>query len=248
MQKSININLNYHDFSGTPYLNFARSLYTIDFFNFIKHLDELKNKKNISLSSLIDPGWKEFSYSLTFDDGKKSNLYIAEELAQRNLTGTFFIIKNKCQYNNRYLNKADIKKISALGMEIGSHSCSHRHLNRLSKREMINELHESKIFLEDLIAKPVYSIAYPGGHCGTREFDAAFNEGYKINRTCIIGTNELPLKEKYIRNINIKSNIDIDTFIKIINLDPYCFLKMKFRERLLSFPKFIHSKFISGNF
>jgi peptidoglycan/xylan/chitin deacetylase (PgdA/CDA1 family) len=242
MQRSLHINLNYHDFSGTAFPNYSRSVYTLNFSLFLKQLNELTFLNNVPLIKILDDIPERLSYSLTFDDGKKSNLYIAEELARREISGTFFIISNRCQ-SRGYLSKSDILELRKLGMEIGSHSCTHRHLSRLPQEEMMRELQDSKHFLEDIISQPVYCIAYPGGHCGKREFDAALESGYRINRTCIIGINVLPLNKKYVKNINIKSDTPFTDFMKIINLNDYWFLKMKIREQLLALPKLIHSKF-----
>src|SRR5665647_949679 len=96
MKKDKNLCLNYHDFSGTKAETSETSKYTVKFNSFKKQLDLLKEFNNIPLNNLLkkQPN-SEFSYCLTFDDGYKSNLYVAEELAKRNLRGTFFIIKNQ---------------------------------------------------------------------------------------------------------------------------------------------------------
>ena len=243
MNNKISLNLNYHDFTKSLEKRINYNRYSIEFQIFSNQLDLLFSKKNAALSSLLDPeSLGYFNYSLTFDDGFISNLYVAEELARRNLVGTFFIIKNECCSNKKYIDVKGVKELSNLGMEIGSHSCSHRHLNRLPKQELINELHDSKVFLEDIISKPVNSVAFPGGNCGSREFDAALKEGYLINRTCICGVNELPLVKGIIKSINIKGNIDRNSFIKLINIDQPYLLRLKLRQRVLALPKYTNSK------
>jgi len=247
--KNHNLCLNYHDFSGTDASSSTNSKYTIDFGLFKKQLDLLSDFSNVSLTSLLSiKKSTEFSYCLTFDDGYKSSLYIAEELAKRNLKGTFFIIKNESISNAKYLTINDIKEIDRLGMEIGSHSCSHRHMNRLKKTEMIRELHESKIFLEDILSKPVSSIAFPGGHFGSREITASINEGYLLNRTCITGLNHLPLQKGIVKCVTITNQIGLKTYKDILNLSSFFFAKIKIRELALSIPKYIESKLISRKY
>ena len=62
-----------------------------------------------------------------------------------------------------YLNKKEIKYLQSLGMIIGSHSQSHTLLSRLSYREQLKELKNSKIFLEKIINKNIDTFCYPYG-------------------------------------------------------------------------------------
>lgn len=236
-----NICLNYHAFSGSKTNDNIPSKYTIDFDIFKQQLDLLREKQNLELHKLMLNPSSDFSYSLTFDDGYKSHLQIAEELAKRNLKGTFYIITNEIAINSRYLDKKEIKEIDSLGMEIGSHTCSHRHVNRLTTKDMINELHDSKYCLEDILSKQVESISYPGGHFSQREFNQAIKEGYKNQRTCISGLNSLPIKNQLIKCYNIKDYIDINYFNLLIGPNPSVKMLVKLREIGLIIPKFIHS-------
>ena len=62
-----------------------------------------------------------------------------------------------------YLNKKEIKYLVSLGMVIGSHSESHTLLSRLSYKNQIKELKNSKIFLEKIVNKSVDTFCYPYG-------------------------------------------------------------------------------------
>lgn len=241
-----NLCLNYHDFSGTKSKTYTKSKYTVSFDVFLQQLNILSKYQNIPLLDLLsDEPVSGLSYSLTFDDGLKSNLYVAEELAKRNLKGTFFVIKNESLGNSRFLDVNDIKEIDKLGMEIGSHSCSHQHMNRLNYRELVNELNDSKCFLEDTLSKGIASFAYPGGHFGTREIKASLNAGYLINRTCITGLNSHPLQKGIVKCITITEKTDLNTFKNILNLSPLFFARKKIRELALVMPKYIESVILS---
>jgi len=247
--RDCNLCLNYHDFSGTRAKNSVDSKYTVDFASFRKQLDLLSDLNNIALSSLVVEGRHTgFSYSLSFDDGYKSCLDVAEELAKRHLKGSFFIVKNYSVSNPNYLSPDDIREIDKMGMEIGSHSCTHRHMNRLKKEDMVRELHESKIFLEDILSRPVNSIAFPGGQCGAREINAALNEGYSINRTTITGLNYFPLHKGVVKCVTVTSKINSNTYSSILNLSPVFFTRIKMRELALSLPKYIESKIIASRY
>ena len=62
-----------------------------------------------------------------------------------------------------YMNKKEIKYLQSLGMIIGSHTESHTLLTRLSYREQLKELKNSKIFLEKIINKNIDTFCYPYG-------------------------------------------------------------------------------------
>mgnify|MGYP001313135962 CR=1 FL=1 len=62
-----------------------------------------------------------------------------------------------------YLSFDEIKEISEMGFEIGSHGVSHTLLSRLDKQKQKEELSCSKKFLENLISKDINSFCYPYG-------------------------------------------------------------------------------------
>ena len=75
------------------------------------------------------------------------------------------IEKNKIdtKASSYYLTIEEIRYISSLGFEIGSHGVSHSVMSRLSDDEQFKELDQSKNFLENLIQKPVTAFCYPYG-------------------------------------------------------------------------------------
>ena len=62
-----------------------------------------------------------------------------------------------------YLSFDEIKEISEMGFEIGSHGVSHTLLSRLDEENQKEELSSSKIFLEKLISQDINSFCYPYG-------------------------------------------------------------------------------------
>jgi peptidoglycan/xylan/chitin deacetylase (PgdA/CDA1 family) len=105
--------------------------------------------------------------ALTFDDGYLDHYNIARVLAHLNIKATFFIIThlNRHPDDGRPLlasQPSKIKDIYKMGHEIGSHSCTHPDLPRLSSHKLESELKDSKEFLEDLGVE-VFGFAYPKG-------------------------------------------------------------------------------------
>ena len=84
----------------------------------------------------------------------------------------------------------DIEAMVAAGMDIGSHSHSHRVLQTLELREYESELTGSRRELEERLRIPVTSIAYPVGYPlnGERDLRQAVRDaGYEVGFSCRTG-------------------------------------------------------------
>jgi peptidoglycan/xylan/chitin deacetylase (PgdA/CDA1 family) len=97
--------------------------------------------------------------SLTFDDGRPSQLAAAQELANRGMKGTFFIISAEVGRPG-VMTVNDLNALEASGMEIGAHTVSHRDLPTLTGDEATRELCLSRNWLMDR-GFDVYDMAYP---------------------------------------------------------------------------------------
>ncbi len=116
------------------------------------------------------------SVILTFDDGFE-NFYIeaAPVLQEHSFTATVFLVTGKCgDFNDwsgnpadlprsRILSWSQVKELSALGVEFGSHTVTHPDLTMLNATSRQYELSYSKKEIEDAIGKRVGSFAYPFG-------------------------------------------------------------------------------------
>jgi len=93
-----------------------------------------------------------------------------------------------------------LKEMRAGGMDIGSHTCSHRILSHIDTANQLQELQESKQILEAGLDCVIDSIAYPVGQSNT--FNQAICEmtqqlGYKIGFSFTNAINDLPLNNAY---------------------------------------------------
>jgi peptidoglycan/xylan/chitin deacetylase (PgdA/CDA1 family) len=76
-----------------------------------------------------------------------------------------------------------LRELIASGWELGSHTCSHPRLSQLGEAEITTELTESKRVLEERIAAPCLSFAYPYGDFDERAVGAARDAGYRFAAT-----------------------------------------------------------------
>src|SRR5215472_9701551 len=86
----------------------------------------------------------------SWDDGHHIDLRLAERLSACGLKGTFYVALN--HPGQKDIDDDEIRALQAMGMEIGSHTLTHRSLTGRSTEEVRHELKESKARLEDMSA------------------------------------------------------------------------------------------------
>ena len=139
--------------------------------------------------------------ALTFDDGYSDNHeYALPALAARHLPATFFVTAGFLERDPEVLAHlstiwetapadldplawSQVAEMRAAGMTFGSHTWSHANLAAVAPSRAYDELHRSKVVLEDRIGAPVDGIAYPFGkfhhNVGPAVFDLAAQAGYR---------------------------------------------------------------------
>lgn len=125
---------------------------------------------------------------LSFDDGYADFLTGALPALQRyGFAATLFVLANQLGGENVWdpegprkpLMTADqVRLAAAEGMEIGSHGLSHTSLPSIHGAAVTVQVQQSRSRLRDLVGQEISGLAYPYGHVGTREIDAARAAGY----------------------------------------------------------------------
>jgi len=164
---------------------------------------------------------------LSFDDGFDDLLDCAiPSLLERGLTAVVFPIagylgkpamwNERLQMTARHMTGPALRELNSLGIEIGSHSISHRSLPGLSYAEQRREIRDSRLFLEDIVGVPVTSFSFPyGSYCddavqlSQSHYDVAFSS---IKSPHIDwATNRHRLRRCYVR-----SEDSVETVIDVI--------------------------------
>ena len=97
--------------------------------------------------------------SFTFDDGRPSQMAAAQQLNNRGMKATFFIISSQVGQPG-VMSVGDLNTLKASGMEIGAHTVFHRNLQQLTSDEAKREVCSSRNWLMDR-GFDVFSMAYP---------------------------------------------------------------------------------------
>ncbi len=127
---------------------------------------------------------------ISFDDGYTDTYTHAfPTLSEFGLTGTVFVISDMIGKKNTWdanffgsfshISKEQISELARHGWVIGSHTKTHRSLNRLKPAELKEELLRSKQDLEDLTGRAVESISFPFGHYNKQVIETCRSIGYK---------------------------------------------------------------------
>lgn len=132
----------------------------------------------------------ERSVCLTFDDGYDCFYRnVVPFLISVRAKAIVFVITDFIGKENRWdlrlsyapfvhMNESQLKEISTLGFEVGSHSCSHRDLTRLNRRTVYDELVNSKRVIEELTGREVKTISFPYGKHNSDVVALAHEAGY----------------------------------------------------------------------
>jgi peptidoglycan/xylan/chitin deacetylase (PgdA/CDA1 family) len=116
---------------------------------------------------------------LTFDDGHTSNYDTALPiLLDHRLKATFFITAGWIGTGSM-MNWHQIRALHGAGMEIGSHTLTHRPPSTLDGKELRYELSESRRILEDGLGAEVTSLSSPTGFFNPRMCKIAQEAGYR---------------------------------------------------------------------
>lgn len=134
----------------------------------------------VALSDLRNDSNSEYKIILTFDDGGKSALHIADTLDRRGWPGHFFVTTSMIG-TRTFLDPGEIRELHARGHGIGSHSHTHpAPFNSLTIARMHEEWRVSREILEDILGETVTSASVPGGDLSTEVLESAADSGIRF--------------------------------------------------------------------
>lgn len=124
--------------------------------------------------------------AISFDDGLAKTLFgTLPTLERHGAHATAFITTGYLGRRHpdlggdeRIVTASQVVELAHAGMEIGAHSVSHPDLTTLPYLAVLDEMRRSKATLEDLIAAPVTSFAYPHGRFSPSVAAAAREAGF----------------------------------------------------------------------
>ena len=125
---------------------------------------------------------------ISFDDGWEDQFeYALPALEKYHFSATFFVVTNFVGARG-FLSLPQLQEIRAQGMEIGSHSRSHPHLDKINNPIVLwDQIYTSKQILETQLGAAVDQFAYPYGSYNATTASIVRSAGYKAARACCVG-------------------------------------------------------------
>ena len=141
---------------------------------FIENIEAIKESQVIPTTiNQIDNKSKNHKILLTFDDGGKSAMHIADILERYTWRGHFFITTSMIG-SSTFLGKLDIKELFDRDHIIGTHSHNHQTPFRdLSIKEMTKEWSISIDILEQILSSKITCGSIPGGDMNKKSIASA---------------------------------------------------------------------------
>ncbi len=128
--------------------------------------------------AMLGPRFTAHGVVLTFDDAWADNHVNAlEPLSRHRLPATLYT-PSRLLGAPGFMTRAQLLEMDAEGVAIGAHSRTHTDLRACGPAQLEHEIRGSKEDLEDLIAKPVTSFAYPAGLVDDRVVTAVSEAGF----------------------------------------------------------------------
>jgi polysaccharide biosynthesis protein PslH len=164
---------------------------------FVSHLDVMQEQHYEMLSvselwSLMRHGSSAHGKgSITFDDGlQKTAREVVPLLVERGMACSMFIPTGLMGSphpdldDEMIVTAEQVAELAQAGVEIGAHSVDHVRLSDMGYEDSLEQLRRSRAVLEDILGKPVTSMAYPYGAYTARTIRAAAEAGYETACAC----------------------------------------------------------------
>jgi peptidoglycan/xylan/chitin deacetylase (PgdA/CDA1 family) len=194
---------------------------------FGKHLRHLalKGYTTSRLESAFTSNSSQKTVVLTFDDGFQD--FADEAFPRLNKVGfhsTVFLVANHIGGHNEWdtkigdsraslMSKATILQLHEQGVEFGSHTLSHAHLDQISAAEQRVEIINSRTVLESELGIPINTFCFPYGGYNEYTLKCVDEAGYCVATSTEKGINTAQTDQRRLKRIAIRNDTSLPVFI-----------------------------------
>lgn len=202
----------------------THEFYDIAVSTFEGHLQAIRMEglECITASDLVESGGDgsnaRSGLLLTFDDGKISHHKVVFPILEgRSLRATFFVIPERVGKKG-YLSWHQLREMDRRGMSIQSHGLTHRFLHNIPKRELDQELRDSKAEIEQQIGRRVEFLSFPEGFYSKLAVETAWDHGFRGVFTSDPGFDHIrrPAKSVQLHRCNVARSTTPEEITRLI--------------------------------
>ncbi len=148
------------------------------------HIDTIR-KRGFHIVDKITDRYNQIQ--ICFDDGWAGIYEYKDFFVSENINPTIFIANNLIDQKG-YLTISQIKELALLGFLFEGHTLSHNDLTIFNEATLFEELHGSKIMLEEKCGIHIHDICFPRGRFSKEICLVAKNSGYDKLYSSITGS------------------------------------------------------------
>lgn len=149
---------------------------------------------------------------ITFDDGCETDLITAAPLLRElGFNATFYVTVGFLGTRG-YMSRLQLRELSDLGLEIGSHSLTHPYLSDLTQDQLTHEIDGSKQELELITGRAIHHFSCPGGRWDSRVPSTAKQAGYRSVATSRFVANSAATDPFALGRVAIMRTTGLDEF------------------------------------
>jgi len=185
----------------------------------------------VPLDALAQGRYPDRAVALTFDDGCESDATVAAPLLRElGFPAAFFVNPTLVGQEGR-VSWPQLREMATQGFLIGSHGLDHALFDDLPDKELERQIAESKLRLEEQLARPVEALSLPGGSGGTRALRFARKAGYRQ----VLGSRPAPVRGSagpgILPRFAVRRDRGLDGFLAAADLRPLFLLEQTLRHR-----------------
>jgi peptidoglycan/xylan/chitin deacetylase (PgdA/CDA1 family) len=169
-----------------------------------------------ALSDLLNRECVQPGLTIAFDDGSETDLLEAAPLLREMGFPAIFYIVAGFVGQRGYLSSIQLRELTNMGFEIGSHSMTHAFLTDLPEKQLHEELAGSKAQIEQIIGKSVDHFSCPGGRWNKEIAHLAREAGYRSVATSRIGVNSHLTDPFQLARIPVLAKTNLNEFRDLI--------------------------------
>ena len=200
---------------------------------FLSHLDYLqRHHQLISLAEFVRARRENIKLPdgaaiLTFDDGMRNFFtVVAPILLKRKIPATAFIVTGenftrevsdrssswRPEDDDSYLSWSEVRQLAEVGLEFGSHSCTHITLTDIPPAQAQAELETSLNTLNSHLGPRSFALSYPHGRTSEAVSQLSQSLGYSCAVTTLLGPNDSDSDLFALRRTVIAAHDNLPTF------------------------------------